>query len=113
MLDGLPIKITIPDTDLDMLSFCDPHLTAVDDWVASLPMANTADTATQLRQATFELTRLKTDLGVRMELLESVRPTIHYICTRLDKSAVASGNQGDAIARLAQRLTTNLCSGSA
>ena len=111
MREGLSVKITIPDTDLDRLSFCDPHPTAVADWVAHLPMANTADTATQLRQATFELTRLDTDFAVRMELLENVRPTIHYICARLDKSAVSSGNQGDAIARLAQRLTTNLCSG--
>ncbi len=111
MQDGLSVKITIPDTDLDVLSFCDPHPTAVADWVASLPMANTADTATQLRQATFELTRLNTDFSLRMELLECVRPTIHYICARLDKTAVSIGNQGDAIARLAQRLTTNLCSG--
>ena len=111
MQDGLSVKVTTPDTDLDVLSFCDPHPTAVADWVASLPMANTADTATQLRQATFELTRLNTDFSVRMELLESVRPTIHYICARLDKTAVSTGNHGDAIARLAQRLTTNLCSG--
>ncbi|MEE8302467.1 MAG: hypothetical protein V3S24_08545 [Candidatus Tectomicrobia bacterium] len=107
----MSVKITIPDTDLDVLSFCDPHPTAVADWVASLPMANTADTATQLRQATFELTRFNTDFSLRMELLECVRPTIHYICARLDKTAVSIGNQGDAIARLAQRLTTNLCSG--
>ncbi len=111
MQDGLTVKVTIPDTDLDVLSFCDPHPSAMADWVASLPMANTADTATQLRQATFELTRLNTNFSVRMELLESVRPTIHYICARLDKTAVSSANHGDAIARLAQRLITNLCSG--
>lgn len=111
MQDGLTVKVTIPDTDLDVLSFCDPHPSAIADWVASLPMANTADTATQLRQATFELTRLNTNFSVRMELLESVRPTIHYICARLDKTAASSANHGDAIARLAQRLITNLCSG--
>ncbi len=111
MQDGLTVKLTIPDTDLDVLSFCDPHPSAIADWVASLPMANTADTATQLRQATFELTRLNTNFSVRMELLESVRPTIHYICARLDKTAASSANHGDAIARLAQRLITNLCSG--
>ncbi len=111
MQDGFSIKITVPDTDLDALSFCDPHPTAVADWVASLPMANMAEAATQLRQATFELTRLNTNFEVRMELLESVRPTIHYTCARLDKTAVGTGNEGDAVARLAQRLTTNLCSG--
>ena len=74
-------------------------------------MANTADTATQLRQATFELTRLKTDFATRLELLETIRPTLHYICARLDRTAVGTSAQGDAIARLAQRLTTNLCSG--
>ncbi len=111
MDQSLSLKITAPEAELDALSFCDADPIALADWVGSLPMANTADTATQIRQATFEIARLNVDFAGRMELLESLRPTLHYLCARLDQSATTSNTHGDAIARLAQRLQTNLCSG--
>jgi cyclic-di-GMP-binding protein len=46
-----------------------------------------------------------------MALLEQIRSILHYLCARLDRNAGSSSTQGDAIARLAQRLQTNLCSG--
>jgi len=106
----LPARISIPDAELDNLSFCEATPAALENWVGGLPMANTAETATQIRQATFELARLKTDYASRMALLESIRPTLHYLCARLDRAALTS-QQGESIARLAQRLQTNLCSG--
>jgi hypothetical protein len=111
MDQSYPVRLTAPEAELSTLSFCDADPIALADWVGSLPMANTADTATQIRQATFEIARLTVDYPLRMELLESLRPTLHYLCTRLDQSATSNSNHGDAIARLAQRLQTNLCSG--
>ncbi len=73
-------------------------------------MANTEETATQIRQATFEIARLAIDFRQRMELLESIRPSLHYLSARLDRAATSSNN-GDSIARTAQRLQTNLSSG--
>ncbi len=106
---SMTVGITAPDTELTALSFCEPDPGSLADWIGSLPMANTADTATQIRQATFEIARLEVSFAERMELLESLRPTLHYICARLDQSATAT--HGDAIARLGQRLQTNLTSG--
>jgi len=105
------VRLTAPEAELTSLSFCDADPVVLADWVGSLPMANTADTATQIRQATFEIARLTVDFPARMELLESLRPTLHYLCARLDQSATSNSTHGDAIARLAQRLQTNLCSG--
>ena len=111
MEEGLSVRITAPDAELEALSFCASEPEAIADWIASLPMANTEDTATQIRQATFEITRLQTDYSTRLALLEAVRPTLHYLCARLDRAANNTQNQGDTIARLAQRLQTNLSSG--
>lgn len=97
--------------ELDRLSFCDVGTSSLSDWIGSLPMANTADAAAQVRHATWEIARLEVATKDRMALLEKIRPTLHYLCARLDRNAAASGNHGDAIARLAQRLQTNLCSG--
>jgi len=110
MDQGLTLQITVPAADLDALSFCDPDPTSLSDWVGSLPMANTEETATKIRQATFEIARLAVDFRQRMELLESLRPSLHYLCARLDRAATTSDN-GDSIARTAQRLQTNLSSG--
>ncbi len=109
-LSFMVLQITVPNADLDALSFCDPDTTALSDWLDSLPMANTEETATQIRQATFEIARLAIDFRLRMELLESLRPSLHYLCARLDRAAT-SGDHGDSIARTAQRLQTNLSSG--
>ena len=74
-------------------------------------MANTAEAATQIRQATFEVARLKVNFASRMALLEELRPTLHYLSARLDRTAAGNSSHSDAIARLTQRLQTNLCSG--
>jgi len=111
MDDQLTVRITAPEAELDKLSLWEDDPAAVREWVSTLPMANTAEAATQIRQATFEIARVKTDFATRMELLEAIRPTLHYLCARLDRTATATSTHSDAIARLAQRLQTNLCSG--
>ena len=104
-------RITAPEAELDRLSFCENEPSALAEWVIALPMASTAETAAQVRQATWEIARLDIDHDARMALLEQIRPILHYLCARLDRNAATSSGQGDAIARLAQRLQTNLCSG--
>lgn len=111
MNDVPTTRITVPEPDLDRLSFCETAPGALAEWVIGLPMANTADTAAQVRQATWEIARLDVGPRDRMDLLEQVRPILHYLCARLDRNAATSSAHGDAIARLAQRLQTNLCSG--
>lgn len=111
MSDFPTTRITVPAAELDRLSFCDTDPGALAEWVIALPMANTTDTAAQVRQATWEIARLDVTAEARMALLEQIRPILHYLCARLDRNAATSHAHGDAIARLAQRLQTNLCSG--
>lgn len=104
------VKLTTPTADLDQLSFCKATPTALADWVAGLPMANTQNTADQLLTATAEVARLRLVSGDRMQLIEQLRPTLEYICSRLDRSS-ANGEQSEAESILAQRLQTNLTVG--
>jgi hypothetical protein len=103
--------LTAPQAELEALSFALPEPKSVGEWISRLPMANVSESAGQIRQATFEIARLDTDWGTRMDLLEGIRPTVLYLAARLDKTANGAGSQADAISRLAQRLQTNLCSG--
>ena len=105
------IRIAAPEADLDSLSVCEPTVDSLASWIMSLPMANTADTAAQVRQTVYELARLRVPGKARLTLLEQIRPIVNYLCARMDRSAGTSNTHGDAIARLAQRLQTNLCSG--
>lgn len=111
MNDAPTTRISVPAAELEALSFCDTDPAALAEWVIALPMANTAETAAQVRQATWEIARLSVGPAARMALLEQIRPILHYLCARLDRNAATSHAHGDAIARLAQRLQTNLCSG--
>jgi hypothetical protein len=111
MNDVPTTRISVPAAELEALSFCDTEPAALAEWVIGLPMANTADAAAQVRQATWEIARLNVGPAARMALLEQIRPILHYLCARLDRNAATSHAHGDAIARLAQRLQTNLCSG--
>lgn len=74
-------------------------------------MANTQNTADQLLKATAEVARLKQTSGDRMRLLEQLRPTLEYICSRLDRSSSNNAEQGEDQSILAQRLQTNLTVG--
>ena len=104
------VKLTTPPADLDRLSICKATPGALADWVAGLPMANTQNTADQLLKATSEVARLRVKSGDRMRLLEQLRPTLEYICSRLDRTS-GGGDNGEEESILAQRLQTNLTVG--
>jgi len=101
------VKLTTPAQDLDKLSFCKSTPAALADWVGGLPMANTKTTADQLLAATSEIARLRVPAPDRMQFLEQLRPTLEYICSRLDR-ATGSLEIGEDHSILAQRLQTNL-----
>jgi hypothetical protein len=111
MDNGTTTHLTAPDPELEALSFALSDPESVGEWIGRLPMANVSESAGQIRQATFEIARLNTDWPTRMALLEGIRPTILHLSSRLDRAATGAGNQADGIARLAQRLQSNLSSG--
>ena len=104
------VKLTTPAPDLGSLSFCKATPAALADWVGTLPMANTQITADQLLKATSEVARLQLKSVERMRLLEQLRPTLEYICSRLDRPST-TGEQPEEQTILAQRLQTNLTVG--
>ncbi len=106
-----PFRIATPDASLDELSFAATDPDALSEWVGRLPVANTTQTANQLKQATEELALLKIGYRGRLALLEAIRPTLAYICNRLDSSALKSNDHEASLAQLSQRLQANLAVG--
>ena len=86
MRSAVNVKLKARDEDLDELSFCRADVPAINQWALELPLADTNETATQLEVAITELARLRTDAAAKFEFLETVRPLMHYICTRLDRN---------------------------
>ncbi|MEM9620130.1 MAG: hypothetical protein AAF993_00680 [Pseudomonadota bacterium] len=106
MSEAFEIRLDAPDSSLDELSFAEANPGAVADWVAALPLANTNETASQLKIATAELALLAAPGVTKFQGLEAVRPVVHYICSRLDRAQQTSNP-----ATTANDLLLNLCTG--
>ncbi len=114
MSEALEVRLDAPDTSLDSLSFAAANPNAIADWVSALPLANTRETAEQLKLATAELALLSAPGSLKLEALEAVRPVVHYICSRLDRtaSAAAAAKPEDAGQQAsAADLLLNICTG--
>ena len=93
---GLMRKETAKDPKPVALSFCAAEPAALEQWSAELPLVNTEATAQLLSDATEELADI--DLGPlrRLELLDVIRPTLRYICTRIQRNPLGKTKQWDA-----------------
>jgi hypothetical protein len=111
MEEDLNVRISVPKADLPELTICSSNAAAIADWVAALPMANTAQVAAHLDQATTEVSRLQCSAAERFAMLEHLRPPLHYISTRLDRAALNNSNDSDSIAQAAQNLEATLTTG--
>ena len=109
MPEPLDVRLDAPETHLRELSFAGTNISAINQWAASLPLANIAETATQLKLATAELALLDAKAQLKFECLEAVRPLLHYICARLDRVSLTANKS--ATESQAQRLLLNLCNG--
>ena len=63
----LLLRVTTPNTQA--LSFCEPSVRGVKQWLSGLPKANLGETARQLYQALLELNKLRTTAQLRLQLL--------------------------------------------
>ncbi len=109
MSEYLDLRLEAPETSLSELSFVETSSTALNQWAAGLPLANIAETAAQLQIATAELALLEASAQDKYNFLEAVRPLLHYICARLDRSLFAAAKSAQE--PQAQRLLQNLCTG--
>ena len=97
-----PPRIARPKADLAAPSFTD--ITLIGEWVASLPVANTDQTALALAKATEEIARLILPFSERLDALEAIRPAVEYICSRLDQAALQRSAQNSRGPKVAQKL---------
>ena len=74
-----PLLLRVPTPDCQGLSFCEPNTRDLKIWLAGLPKANLGETARLLYQAMRELNQLRTPTQNRLQLLELMRPEIHFI----------------------------------
>ncbi len=98
-------------TDLDQLSACVAEAESMNTWIGSLPMANLPATTAHLLGLVSELPRLRTDYLRRLELLEAIRPTVYYVCARIDRQNAASGIRWNESLEDAQALQRALAHG--
>ena len=75
------------------LSFCATDAASLEQWTADLPLVNTPETARLLVQATSEVANLSCPPQDRLALLEVIRPTVRYICTRIDRSTLGKSTK--------------------
>lgn len=109
------IKIKVPRQELDRSSFFSNEETAVDDWVASLPMANLGQATRQLYQALFELNQVHLLPSKRMMILEKLRTPIYYVSRSLSKhylnKPIVLPEQARKVSDLCHALHTQLAVG--
>jgi len=110
-----PLLLRIPTPDSQELSFCEPSVRGIKQWLSGLPKANLGETARQLYQATRELNQLRTTAQNRLQLLELLRPEIHFVCRELERyfinQPIVLGERARKVASLCQALHNNLAIG--
>lgn len=110
-----PLRQRLPTQDLSRLSLVSAHPKKLADWVTTLPMVNVGESARQVYLTVQEINRLRVDERSRFLLLESLRPTVHYLCQALAKhylnQSVMLPEKATKVATLAQALQNHLASG--
>ena len=109
----LMLRVTTPDKQ--SLSFCNASPRDLKTWIAGLPKANIGETARQLYQALVELNQLLTPADNRLQLLELLRPEVHFVCQQLERhflnQAIVLDERPRKVANLCQALQNHLAIG--
>lgn len=107
--------LRVPEQKTASLSFCQTSPKAFRDWVNQLPMANIGEASRQLYHAIIELNHLFIAPQQRLQLLELIRPKIHFVCSELSRHylgmAIALPEKQRKIANLSQALQLHAASG--
>ena len=109
------LLLRVPTPDLQELSFCEPSVRGIKRWLAGLPKANLGETARLLYQAVRELNQLRTPAQNRLQMLELLRPEIHFVCRDLERyfinQPIVLGERPRKVASLCQALHNHLAIG--
>lgn len=105
----------LPPQDQRNLSYSSHQPKAFRDWVESLPVVNVGETAKMLYQGVQELCHLKASAAHRLQLLELIRPKIHYTADSLKQhyahQPILLSAKSRKIASLCQALQKHLAIG--
>ena len=109
----LLLRVSTPDRQ--GLSFCDATPREFKRWIAGLPKANIGETARQLYQSLVELNQLITPSDNRLQLLELLRPEVHFVCRHLERhflnQSIVLDERPRKVANLCQALQNHLAIG--
>jgi len=110
-----PLLLRVPTPDCQWLSFCEASVRGLKRWLAGLPKANLGETARLLYQAVLELNQLRTTAQNRLQLLELLRPEIHFVCRELERyfvnQPIVLSERPRKVASLCQALQNHLAIG--
>ena len=86
-MEGTILKpeLKVPEQKTASLSFCDTTPKAFRAWVDQLPMANIGESSRQLYHAIIELNHLFLTPQMRIQYLEAIRGSIHFVCNELSR----------------------------
>ena len=106
------LQLRVPTPDKQGLSFCEASPRDLKRWIAGIPKANIGETARQLYQALIELNQLQTPSDNRLQLLELLRPEVHFVCQHLERhflnQAIVLDDRPRKVANLCQALQHHL-----
>jgi hypothetical protein len=106
---------SLPPQDQRNLSYSSHQPKAFREWVDSLPVVNIGETAKLLYQGIQELCHLKASAAHRLQLLELIRPKVHYITESLKQhyahQPILLSPKSRKIASLCQALQKHLAIG--
>ncbi|WP_152207719.1 GTPase [Marinobacter changyiensis] len=116
-MEGKTLKpdLTVTEQKIASLSFCETTPRGFGAWIGRLPMANIGEVSRQLYHAIIELNQLFLAPPQRLQLLELIRPKIHFVCNELSRHylglAIALPEKQRKIANLSQALRLHLANG--
>ena len=114
-LQSLHLPLRVPTPTQQSLSFCEATVRALQVWLAGLPKANLGEMARQLYQALVEINQLRVPSQTRLQLLELLRPEVHYVCGHLERhylnQPIVLDERPRKVAGLCQALQNHLATG--
>ncbi len=108
-------KLHTPPQDLAAPTLFAANLASVTAWLEALPKANLGQTARAVYTALDELNRVRLSPPLRLQLLEAIRPSIHFTANSLRRhylnQPIVLSEQAQKVARLAHQLHEQLATG--
>lgn len=111
----LSLKSRLPRQELTHLSLVVAHPVKIQEWTSGLPKVNVGESARQVYLTLQEMNRLQVDARMRLGMLESLRPTVYFLCEALSKHYIGQPvilpEKPAKVATLAQALQNHLATG--